>query len=74
MNHHASITETFASGLTSEELSRNAGIIAAYGMETYRRIRGAKVLLVGSGGIGCELIKNMSMMGFCNGKFVIGDQ
>ena len=59
---------TFSATLSKDEISLNAGIICTLGMETYRRIRGAKVLLVGSGGIGCELIKNMSMMGFCNGK------
>ena len=62
----SAVTTAFAKTLSSDEIALNAGIISTLCMETYRRIRGAKVLLVGSGGIGCELVKNLSLMGFRN--------
>lgn len=36
------------------------------GAETYARVRSAKVLVVGAGGIGCELLKNLVLVGFGN--------
>ena len=35
-----------------------------FGAEAAKTINNAKVLIVGAGGIGCELIKVMSMTGF----------
>ncbi|KAJ9093110.1 hypothetical protein QFC20_007218 [Naganishia adeliensis] len=36
------------------------------GPETYRRVRQSKLLVVGAGGIGCELLKNLVLVGFGN--------
>ena len=35
-----------------------------YGHEVAQKVSKAKVLVVGAGGIGCELVKIMSMSGF----------
>jgi len=35
-----------------------------YGKDTAQKIASAKVLVVGAGGIGCELVKCLSMTGF----------
>lgn len=40
-----------------------------YGAETAEKVTNANVLVVGAGGIGCELVKVMSMTGFT--KFTI---
>lgn len=37
-----------------------------YGKETAKRVLGSKVLVVGAGGIGCELMKSLSLTGFSN--------
>ncbi|KAL0586526.1 hypothetical protein ABG067_003913 [Albugo candida] len=36
------------------------------GEETYNTIQNAKILVVGAGGIGCELLKNLVLSGFIN--------
>ncbi|SCV02900.1 LAMI_0H03884g1_1 [Lachancea mirantina] len=38
--------------------------IEVLGAENYAKLRHTKVLLVGAGGIGCELLKNLVLMGF----------
>ena len=41
-----------------------------YGCELSEKIRKAKVLVVGAGGIGCELMKCLSLTGFTDIKIV----
>ena len=37
-----------------------------YGTEGYLKLQKAHILIVGAGGIGCEILKNMALMGFTN--------
>lgn len=46
--------------------SRYALAKAILGEEAFRRINTAKILVVGAGGIGCELLKNLALTGFGN--------
>eukprot|EP00980_Cylindrotheca_fusiformis_P007968 scaffold1697_cov120-Cylindrotheca_fusiformis.AAC.50 len=41
-----------------------AGIEATLGSDLLKKIQNSKILLVGGGGIGCELLKNLSLTGF----------
>ncbi len=40
--------------------------IQLLGPDAFERIKTAKILMVGAGGIGCELLKNLVMTGFLN--------
>ncbi|KAK4684494.1 ubiquitin-like 1-activating enzyme E1 B, partial [Tremellales sp. Uapishka_1] len=39
---------------------------ALLGEETFQKVRETKLLVVGAGGIGCELLKNLVLVGFAN--------
>ena len=47
-------------------MARYQGIERALGAALYERVRSARVLVVGAGGIGCELLKNLVMTSFLN--------
>ncbi|QRW07441.1 ubiquitin-conjugating enzyme E1 [Ceratobasidium sp. AG-Ba] len=45
-------------------MSRNTHAKAILGDELYQKVHSSKVLVVGAGGIGCELLKNLVLSGF----------
>jgi len=49
---------------------RYASMKLVYGEELFEFIRTSKVLVVGAGGIGCELLKNLVLSGFENIEIV----
>lgn len=61
---------------TKPEGSRYDGQIAVFGKDFQKDIANLKVFLVGSGAIGCEMLKNWAMMGLGsgpNGKIIVTD-
>ncbi|CAY68723.1 Nuclear protein that acts as a heterodimer with Aos1p to activate Smt3p (SUMO) before its conjugatio [Komagataella phaffii GS115] len=49
---------------TERTMARDIQLIRILGEETYNKISNSKVLLVGAGGIGCELLKDLLLMGY----------
>ena len=49
---------------------RYAGLKLIYGEGLIEFIRTSKILVVGAGGIGCELLKNLVLSGFENIEIV----
>jgi len=53
-----------------EAHSRYADIVRTMGKDLFDKVNSSRVLVVGAGGIGCELLKNLVLMGFENIEIV----
>lgn len=49
---------------SSKKLSKVEQLKIIYGEETANKISSSNLLVVGAGGIGCELVKSLSLSGF----------
>lgn len=72
--------ESLPSGTLTEEDTRPTGTrydgtVAVFGQKFVKRLADLKIFLVGSGAIGCEMLKNWALLGVGagNGKIIVTD-
>jgi len=51
-------------GISRDDLQRHAYARSILGEDLFKKVATSKILVVGAGGIGCELLKNLVLVGF----------